>query len=85
MWVRRQLMIPCWMVDSGAHHSSKQLGDIQINWWFLSFSYSICTTRRFEGVVASSTMIESSPASIKTKRVIKITYYLHLKKVDVFI
>jgi hypothetical protein len=30
-------------------------------------------------------MIESSPASIKTKRVIKITYYLHLKKVDVFI
>jgi hypothetical protein len=84
-------MIPCWMVDSGAHHSSKQfffawpLGDIHINQWFLSFSYSIYTTRRFEGVVASSAMIKSSPASIKTKRVIKITYYLHLKNVDVFI
>jgi hypothetical protein len=38
-----------------------------------------------ESIIASSTMIESSPTSIKTKRVTKIIWYLHSKKVDAFI
>ncbi len=52
---------------------------------FLSSSYFTSTAGVFEGVVASSTMIESSPTSTKTKRVIEINYYLHSKEVDVFI
>ncbi len=40
---------------------------------FLSFSYFTNTNRGFKDVVTSFTMIKSSPTSIKTKRVIKIT------------
>jgi hypothetical protein len=79
------------MVDLGAHHSFGQffLHDrwetfMSIN-DFLNSSYFTSITGRFEGVVPSFTMIESSLASTKTKRVIEITYYLHSKEVDVLI
>jgi len=49
-----------------------------------SFSFT-STTRRFEGITSSFTMIESSFASIKTKRVDGIIWYLHSKDIDVFI
>jgi hypothetical protein len=49
-----------------------------------SSSSSINTTRGFEGVT-SFTMIESSSAFIKTKKIVEVTCYLHSKEVDVFI
>jgi hypothetical protein len=38
----------------------------------------------FEGITTSSTMIESSYASTKTKKIVETIWYLHSKKVDVF-
>ncbi len=52
---------------------------------FSSFSSFTSIIRGFEGVVAKSAMIESSLTSIKTKWLAKVTWYLHLKEVDVFI
>jgi hypothetical protein len=43
------------------------------------------TTGGFEGIIASSTMAESSPASTKTKRVVGTIWYLHPEGVDAFI
>jgi len=50
-----------------------------------NYSSSTSRTRGFEGIVTSSTMIESSLTSTKTKKVVKIIWYLHSKEVDVFI
>jgi hypothetical protein len=50
----------------------------------LSSSSSTGVIHGFEGVVASFAMIESSHASTKTKRVVAVIWYLHLKEVDVF-
>jgi hypothetical protein len=52
---------------------------------FSNSSYSINATKRFKGVVASSVIIEFSHEPTKTKRVIEIIWYLHLKEVDAFI
>ncbi len=50
-----------------------------------SSSSSTSTTREFEGVTTSATMIESSLISTKTKGVTGTIWYLHSKGVDVFI
>jgi hypothetical protein len=40
---------------------------------------SIGTIGQFKGVVPSYAMIESSPTLTKTKRVVEVIWYLHLK------
>jgi hypothetical protein len=50
-----------------------------------NFSSYTCTIEEFENIATSFAMIEFSPASTKTKRVIGIIWYLHLKEVDAFI
>jgi hypothetical protein len=52
---------------------------------FSSFSFSIGTIGGFKGITTSFTMIESSFASMKTKRIARIICYLHSKGVDAFI
>ncbi len=49
-----------------------------------SSSSSIGATRGFEGIIASSAMIESSRALTKTKWVAETIWYLCLEGVDAF-
>jgi hypothetical protein len=50
-----------------------------------NYSSFINRTRGFEGIVTSSTMIESSLTLTKTKKVVRVIWYLHSKEVNVFI
>jgi hypothetical protein len=52
---------------------------------FSSSSSSTSATRRFEGILTSSAVIEYSPTLTKTKRVAETIWYLHSKGVDAFI
>ncbi len=51
----------------------------------LNSSSSTGTIRGFKGIATSFTMIESSLASTKTKRIVGTIFYLYSKGVDVFI
>jgi hypothetical protein len=50
-----------------------------------SCSSYIGATIRFESIITSSAMIESSPTSTKTKRVVEKIWYLQSKEIDAFI
>jgi hypothetical protein len=55
-----------------------------LNSVFSSSSSSTGATGGFEGVITSSAMTESSPASIKTKKVARTMWYLHSEGVEAF-
>jgi hypothetical protein len=51
----------------------------------LNSSFSIGTIGGFEGITTSFAMIEPLATPTKTKRVVRIIWYLHFKEIDAFV